>query len=77
MQVALAWLLQRPPNMLMLSGTSSVNHLRENLAAAALRLPPETVADLDLIAGGRDLNVKCQTSNVECLMDLSNDPTTN
>jgi pyridoxine 4-dehydrogenase len=51
MQVALAWLLQRAPNMLMIPGTSSVNHLRENLAAAALRLPPETVADLDLIAG--------------------------
>ena len=51
MQVALAWLLQRAPNMLIIPGTSSVNHLRENLAAAALRLPPETVADLDLIAG--------------------------
>jgi len=53
MQVALAWLLQRAPNMLIIPGTSSVNHLRENLAAAALRLPPETVADLDLIAGAR------------------------
>jgi aryl-alcohol dehydrogenase-like predicted oxidoreductase len=53
MQVALAWLLQRAPNMLIIPGTSSVNHLRENLAAAALRLPPKTVADLDLIAGAR------------------------
>ena len=53
MQVALAWLLQRAPNMLIIPGTSSVNHLRENLAAAALHLPPETVADLDLIAGAR------------------------
>src|SRR5262249_6395175 len=51
MQVALAWLLQCAPNMLIIPGTSSVNHLRENLAAAALRLPPETVADLDLIGG--------------------------
>lgn len=51
MQVALAWLLQRAPNMLIIPGTSSVNHLRENLAAAALGLPPETVAELDRIAG--------------------------
>jgi aryl-alcohol dehydrogenase-like predicted oxidoreductase len=53
MQVALAWLLQRAPNILIIPGTSSVNHLRENLAAGALRLPPETVADLDQIAGAR------------------------
>jgi len=50
MQVALAWLLRRSPNVLLIPGTSSVKHLRENLAAAALRLPPETVAALDLIA---------------------------
>ena len=50
MQVALAWLLQRAPNVLLIPGTSSVRHLRENLAAAALQLPPETVADLDRIA---------------------------
>jgi pyridoxine 4-dehydrogenase len=50
MQVALAWLLQRAPNIVLIPGTSSVKHLRENLAAAALQLPAETIADLDLIA---------------------------
>jgi len=52
MQVALAWLLQRSPNMLLIPGTSSVEHLRENLSAATLRLPPKIIADLDSIAGG-------------------------
>lgn len=52
MQVALAWLLQRSPNLLPIPGTSSVAHLRENLQAAALRLPAETVAELDTIAEG-------------------------
>lgn len=52
MQVALAWLLQHAPNILLIPGTSSVEHLRENLDAAALQLPLETIADLDLIAGG-------------------------
>jgi pyridoxine 4-dehydrogenase len=51
MQVALAWLLQRSPNILLIPGTSSVDHLRENLAAAALVLPGEAVAVLDGIAG--------------------------
>jgi pyridoxine 4-dehydrogenase len=51
MQVALAWLLQRAPNILLIPGTSSVEHLRENLEAATLQLPPETIADLDLIGG--------------------------
>jgi aryl-alcohol dehydrogenase-like predicted oxidoreductase len=46
MQVALAWLLQRSPNILLIPGTSSVAHLRENLAAAALALPPEAIAAL-------------------------------
>ena len=49
MQVALAWLLQRSPNILLIPGTSSVAHLRENLAAAQLTLTPETLAQLDLI----------------------------
>ena len=49
MQVALAWLLQRSPTILLIPGTSSVAHLRENLAAADLTLPPETVAALDEI----------------------------
>jgi pyridoxine 4-dehydrogenase len=52
MQVALAWLLQRSPNILLIPGTSSVDHLRENLQAAALRLPSEIVAELDAIAEG-------------------------
>jgi pyridoxine 4-dehydrogenase len=50
MQVALAWLLQRSPNVLLIPGTSSLDHLRENLAAADLRLPPETVELLNGIA---------------------------
>jgi pyridoxine 4-dehydrogenase len=49
MTVALAWLLQRSPNILLIPGTSSVEHLRENLKAAALHLPPETVAKLDAV----------------------------
>jgi len=50
MQVALAWLLQRAPNILLIPGTSSLAHLRENLAAAALQLPPEIVQALDNVA---------------------------
>ncbi len=50
MQVALAWLLQRSPNLVLIPGTGSVAHLRENLAAADLRLPAEAVAELDGIA---------------------------
>jgi len=50
MQVALAWLLQRAPNILLIPGTSSVGHLRENLAAATLALPAGMVAVLDQIA---------------------------
>jgi len=51
MQVALAWLLQRSPNILLIPGTSSVGHLRENLAAAVLQLPAEAIADLNAIGG--------------------------
>jgi pyridoxine 4-dehydrogenase len=50
MQVALAWLLQRAPNILLIPGTSSVRHLRENLAAADLTLSIDSVAKLDRIA---------------------------
>jgi len=50
MQVALAWLLQRSPNILTIPGTSSVNHLRDNLGAAALELPPDAIAALNAIA---------------------------
>jgi aryl-alcohol dehydrogenase-like predicted oxidoreductase len=49
MQVALAWLLQRSPNILLIPGTSSLGHLKENLEAANLQLSPETVAELDAI----------------------------
>jgi aryl-alcohol dehydrogenase-like predicted oxidoreductase len=49
MQVALAWLLQRSPNILLIPGTSSVKHLRENLAAATLELPKEALAELNSI----------------------------
>ncbi|WP_175917463.1 aldo/keto reductase family oxidoreductase [Burkholderia pyrrocinia] len=51
MQVALAWLLRRAPNILLIPGTSSVAHLRENLAAADLDLPDDALAELDRIAG--------------------------
>ena len=50
MQVALAWLLQRSPNILLIPGTSSINHLRENLTAAASELPSHLVAELNAIA---------------------------
>ena len=50
MQVALAWLLRRSPNILLIPGTSSPVHLRENLAAAALDLPEQAIAALDGIA---------------------------
>lgn len=49
MSVALAWLLQRSPNILLIPGTSSVAHLRENVAGAALQLSTEDVAELDAI----------------------------
>jgi len=51
LQVALAWLLQRSPNILLIPGTSSPAHLRENLAAADLVLSQEVVAELDKIGG--------------------------
>jgi aryl-alcohol dehydrogenase-like predicted oxidoreductase len=49
MQVALAWLLQRSPNILLIPGTSSLGHLRENLAVAEIVLPADAVAELDAI----------------------------
>jgi aryl-alcohol dehydrogenase-like predicted oxidoreductase len=51
MQVALAWLLQRSPNILLIPGTSSRAHLRENIAAASLKLPPEIILSLDAVSG--------------------------
>jgi aryl-alcohol dehydrogenase-like predicted oxidoreductase len=49
MQVALAWLLHRAPNVLLIPGTSSLSHLHENLKAAQIRLPAEALAELDAI----------------------------
>jgi len=49
MQVALAWLLQRSSNILVIPGTSSIEHLRENLQASTLQIPSEVLADLDQI----------------------------
>ena len=51
MQVALAWLFERSPNILVIPGTSSIEHLRENLKARRLQLAPEVIADLDTIGG--------------------------
>lgn len=53
MQVALAWLLQRSPNLLLIPGTSSLGHLQENLAAAALTLPPEALSVLNQLPQAR------------------------
>lgn len=53
MQAALAWLLRRAPNILLIPGTSSVTHLRENLAAASLRLPDDVLTALDGIAASK------------------------
>ena len=52
MQVALAWLLQRSPNILLIPGTSSLEHLRENLRSSMLQIAPEVIADLDAIGTG-------------------------
>jgi pyridoxine 4-dehydrogenase len=56
MQVALAWLLRRAPNILLIPGTSSIAHLRENLAAAAVTLPSAAIMALDGIAAKESLN---------------------
>jgi aryl-alcohol dehydrogenase-like predicted oxidoreductase len=53
LQVALAWLLRRAPNILLIPGTSSVAHLRENVAAASLVLPTKALAALDRIGAKR------------------------
>ena len=53
MQVALAWLLQRSPNILVIPGTSSLKHLRENLYAAKLQIPVEELANLNAIEQGQ------------------------
>jgi len=58
MQVALAWLLQRSPNILLIPGTSSVQHLRENLQAAALTLPADTLVKLNSICAKPEQKAK-------------------
>ena len=60
LQVAIAWLLQRSPNILLIPGTSSVAHLRENVAAAELVLPAEALAQLDGIARDADEHANSQ-----------------
>jgi pyridoxine 4-dehydrogenase len=60
MQVALAWLLQRSPNILVIPGTSSLEHLLENLQSSRLQLPSDVIADLDAI--GRNGQTGRQTS---------------
>lgn len=60
MQVALAWLLQRSPNILLIPGTSSVQHLRENLAASEMSLPAETLDRLDALAAESEDNPKTE-----------------
>jgi pyridoxine 4-dehydrogenase len=52
MQLALTWLLQRSPNILLIPGTSSLKHLRENLQASTLQISPEVLASLNSISGG-------------------------
>src|SRR5690349_10327475 len=59
MQVALAWLLQRSPNILLIPGTSSLAHLRENLEASRLQIPSEVIADLDAIGTRRIFRPSC------------------
>jgi pyridoxine 4-dehydrogenase len=51
MSIALAWLLQRSPNILLIPGTSSVEHLRANVAGASLHLPEDAIEELNAIAG--------------------------
>jgi aryl-alcohol dehydrogenase-like predicted oxidoreductase len=66
MQIALAWLLQRSSNILLIPGTTSVAHLRENLGAAAMQLPSDIIVQLDGIAGG--------TSTVSHVRPTESDP---
>lgn len=65
MQVALAWLLQRSPNILLIPGTSSLEHLRENLRAASLELPANAIAELNVIYKGRAARNATRSSNVK------------
>jgi pyridoxine 4-dehydrogenase len=61
MQVALSWLLQRSPNILLIPGTCSINHLRENLTAASLELPADVIAELNAI--GESVRAEAQPTH--------------
>jgi pyridoxine 4-dehydrogenase len=61
LQVALAWLLRRAPNILLIPGTSSVTHLRENLAAAELDLPNDAIMALDGVSASVDIRTSATT----------------
>jgi len=61
MQVALAWLLQRSPNILLIPGTSSLQHLRENLQAATLTLPSDALAKLEAIGTESEQKARAET----------------
>jgi aryl-alcohol dehydrogenase-like predicted oxidoreductase len=61
MQVALAWLLRRAPNILLIPGTSSVAHLRENLAAAEVDLPDDAIRALNGISASADIRTSATT----------------
>jgi pyridoxine 4-dehydrogenase len=64
MSIALPWLLQRPPNILLIPGTSSAVHLRENVVDAGLSLPGEDLAELDKI--GRYLALSFHAGRALC-----------
>jgi aryl-alcohol dehydrogenase-like predicted oxidoreductase len=70
MQVALAWLLQRSPNILLIPGTSSVGHLRENLKAATRQLPPKL--SLDSIGAGAKRLEQSQLNYASTISSLLN-----
>jgi aryl-alcohol dehydrogenase-like predicted oxidoreductase len=61
LQVALAWLLRRAPNILLIPGTSSVAHLRENLAAAEVSLPDDAIVALDEISASAEIKTSATT----------------
>jgi aryl-alcohol dehydrogenase-like predicted oxidoreductase len=65
MQVALAWLLRRAPNILLIPGTSSLAHLRENLAAANVDLPDNAIRALDGISASADITTVATTRAVD------------
>src|SRR3546814_506597 len=60
MQVALAWLLQRSPNLLLIPGTSSIDHLHQNLAAASVELSEQALTVLNQIAARNNLKTNAQ-----------------